>query len=694
MLVKTILIIFLVNTLMIFNSIAQEMPNVYDVENRCESCPGPYLPSFDELPVVENLPDPFEWSHGESRLYNLHEWQFRRSEIEAEIEHYEIGEKPVRPDSIEASYSAGVLTVNITKNGNTLTLTSAVNLPDSGGPFPAVIGIGGGTGSLPSDIFTSRNIARITFNFGQVMAHTQTRGNEPINALYPDLIYIGAYSAWSWGISRLIDGLELVAADLPVDLSRLAVTGCSFAGKMALFAGAFDERIVLTIAQESGGGGAAAWRVSETVGDVETLARTNYAWFIQAMSQFSAAVPKLPTDHHELMAMVAPRALLVLGNPDYVWLADESGYVSCRAAHEVWKSLGVADRFGFSIVGGHNHCALPAGQRPEVEAFVDKFLLGDTSANTNVTISPYSSNLAPWITWDTPTFSDEPINFLWTSLVYPPDHEQGLDSSITFAWKGVNDAGKYLIQLSLDQNFTNIMISDSTTDTVTTINGLEKSKRYFWRIQVKSGPGSVALWSKSRDFTTFGPFPDKPQLVSVIPVPEVTRTVTFLWNSAEYSDEYELQVSGNENFTIPRNFSTTDTSIDVAGIRDGTQYYWRVRANNVMGPGPWSDVVDFIINLTDIRGENGIPAEYSLGQNYPNPFNPATKIMLELPLKAQTRVIVFDLLGREVMTLMNEELSAGTHEIIFEANNLPSGIYFYKVHSGDFVQVRKMILMK
>ena len=127
---------------------------------------------------------------------------------------------------------------------------------------------------------------------------------------------------------------------------------------MALYAGAFDERIALTIAQESGGGGAAAWRVSETLGNVEPLGRTSFAWFLEDLRQFAGAVPKLPFDHHELMAMAAPRALLLLGNPDYEWLADESGYVSCTAAHEVWKAFGVSDRFGYSIVNEHPHCAL------------------------------------------------------------------------------------------------------------------------------------------------------------------------------------------------------------------------------------------------------------------------------------------------------------------------------------------------
>jgi hypothetical protein len=398
---QPILLLLLLNTYVVANSFAQKVPLVYDIENTGASFPPPVLPSISELGTIHPLTDPFEWSDGRGRDTSFAAWSHRRAEIKAEIEHYEIGPKPARPKDMTARYSEGKLTVNVTVNGNTLTLTSAVTLPTGAGPFPAVIGMGGGTGSLPSDIFSSRKIAQISFNFGQVMAHTQKRGREPINKLYPELTSMGAYSAWSWGVSRIIDGLELVQDVLPIDRKHLAVTGCSFAGKMALFAGAFDERIALTIAQEPGGGGAAAWRVSETLGKVEKLGATSHAWFMESMFQFSGTnVSKLPTDHHELMAMVAPRALLVLGNPDYVWLADESGYVSCRAAHEVWKSFGIPDRFGFSIVAGHGHCQLPNSQRPEVEAFVDKFLLDNTSAKTDVATHPYASvDYSRWFKW-------------------------------------------------------------------------------------------------------------------------------------------------------------------------------------------------------------------------------------------------------------------------------------------------------
>lgn len=376
-------------------------PLVYALEHTGSKFELPEFPGLQDLPVVVPLTDPFMWSNGKGRVEKFEEWSRRRAEIKAEIEYYEIGTKPPRPEHISATFERGVLTVVVKVNDESLTLHARVSLPEGKGPFPAVIGVGRGTGSLPGDLFRRRKIATISYNFAEVMSHTQRRGKEPINKLYPKLEHIGAYSAWSWGVSRIIDGLELVEKDLKIDRKRLAVTGCSFAGKMALFAGAFDERIALTIAQEPGGGGAAAWRVSETLGNVEKLGSTSRAWFMEKMFQFSGRnVSKLPTDHHELMAMVAPRALLVLGNPDYKWLAEESGYVSCRAAHEVWKKFGIGDRFGFSIVAGHGHCQLPPKQYPEVEAFLDKFLLGNKSAKTKVTISPYETvDYKRWIGW-------------------------------------------------------------------------------------------------------------------------------------------------------------------------------------------------------------------------------------------------------------------------------------------------------
>lgn len=379
------------------------IPLVYDKECMNDNYQIPEMPSIDKLPEIATLPDPFAWADGSGRSMDFKDWERRRFEIACQLQHYELGMKPVvSKDSIEATLDNDTLRVVVHENGETLLLTAPIKYPKGDGPFPAIIGIGRPTGSLPYQLFDKKSIAQITFNFAQVMSHTQKRGTEPINRLYPNQTDMGAYCAWSWGVSRLIDGLEKLGKKSRIDLSHLAISGCSFAGKMALFAGAFDERIALTIAQEPGGGGVDAWRVSETLGNVETLGRTSYAWFLESMRRFAGNnVNRLPIDHHELAALIAPRALLVLGNTDYEWLAEESNYVSCQAARMVWKAFGIEDRMGFSIQGGHMHCMLPESQYSEVESFIDRFLLGKTNVDTSVTKAEAFGDVdyLKWMPW-------------------------------------------------------------------------------------------------------------------------------------------------------------------------------------------------------------------------------------------------------------------------------------------------------
>lgn len=399
--IKMALAILLLSQMMVFGQTA--IPLVYDKEYTNDNFQLPGILPIDKLPEIATLPDPFAWADGSGRSTDFKDWKRHRFEIAHQLQHYELGMKPVTPrDSIEAILNNDTLRVIVHENGEVLLLTAPIKYPEGNGPFPAIIGIGRSTGALPEQLFDKRKIAQITFDFTQVMSHTQKRGNEPINRLYPEQTEMGSYCAWSWGISRLIDGLEKVEKKSRIDLSHLAISGCSFAGKMALFAGAFDERIALTIAQEPGGGGINAWRVSETLENVETLGRTNYAWFLESMRQFAGKnVNRLPIDHHELAALIAPRALLVLGNTDYEWLAEESNYVSCQAARMVWKAFGIEDRMGFSIQGGHMHCMLPKSQYPEVEAFIDKFLLGKTYVDTFVTKADMFEDMdyLKWMPW-------------------------------------------------------------------------------------------------------------------------------------------------------------------------------------------------------------------------------------------------------------------------------------------------------
>lgn len=98
--------------------------------------------------------------------------------------------------------------------------------------------------------------------------------------------------------------------------------------------------------------------------------------------------------------------------------------------------------------------------------------------------------------------------------------------------------------------------------------------------------------------------------------------------------------------------------------------------------------------ITNIGNQNNIPNDYALKQNYPNPFNPTTSIQFSIPKNGLVKLVVYDILGKEVSTLVNEVKTAGNYIIDFNASNLTSGIYFYKITSGDFSSVKKMMLIK
>lgn len=348
--------------------------------------------------VVRELPNPLKWENKNGEVKTLKQWEKRREEIAQLIQEHEIGVIPkVSKDQVKARMDGDTLFVTVTVGKESLTLSSVIRYPDTEnakGPFPLMIG--SSRISLPDSLLRVRPIAMMNYNERQVNGYSQFRGdtcrtNYGFVRLYPELIDNGAYSMWAWGFQRIIDGLEILGPEVTrIDTKHIGVTGCSYAGKMALFCGAFEPRVCLTIAQEPGGGGAAAWRVSHTIDGVEDLDRTDYHWFKHSLrEQFHGdSVYSLPHDHHELCALVCPRAFLMLGNTDYKWLADESGYVSVNAALKVWEHFGIADKMGYSILGGHPHCQLHKDQYPEVEAFIDRFLLGKDVSTDSIRIAP------------------------------------------------------------------------------------------------------------------------------------------------------------------------------------------------------------------------------------------------------------------------------------------------------------------
>ena len=373
----------------------KQLPLVYTVENTGAQFEAPALPEPDQLPVIRELPDPLEGVKG------FADWSRRRSDISHMIQHYGIGTKPAMDDGQVVAHMEGdTLVVYVTVNGHTLRLQSEIRYPKVGKP-PYALMMGTSMMALPRQLFEDRPIAIMNFHekqvndYGQFGKHHE-RGEHDFDRLYPDLSKNGAYSMWAWGLSRLIDGLQQLGPEVTkIDTKHIGVTGCSYAGKMALYCGAFDERVALVIAQEPGGGGAAAWRKSHELTlsgkNLEDIDKTDYHWFMESQKENfrGDSVYRLPYDQHELCTMVCPRALLLLGNPDYEWLADASMVVSAEAAKKVWERFGIGDRMGWSIVYGHGHCQLPERQFPEVQAFIDRFLLGRKADTKDVRIAEF-----------------------------------------------------------------------------------------------------------------------------------------------------------------------------------------------------------------------------------------------------------------------------------------------------------------
>lgn len=238
-----------------------------------------------------------------------------------------------------------------------------------------------------------------------------SRGKGKFYTLYGSGHSAGAMMAWAWGVSRIIDAVEITSGT-KINPAKIGVSGCSRNGKGAFVAGAFDDRIALTIPQESGSGGAGSWRISDSILKSGTSTQTaseivgENVWFSTNFNSWVNTIPTLPFDHHELAGLVAPRGLLVIENNGIDWLGPMSTYGSMLAGSKIYQALGSNDSFGFTQIGGHNHCAFPSSQQSDLTAFVNKFLLGQ-STNTNIFRSDgtWSFPTSQWIPWTVPTLT-------------------------------------------------------------------------------------------------------------------------------------------------------------------------------------------------------------------------------------------------------------------------------------------------
>ena len=138
-------------------------------------------------------------------------------------------------------------------------------------------------------------------------------------------------------------------------------------------------------------------------------------------------------------------------------------------------------------------------------------------------------------------------------------------------------------------------------------------------------------------------------------------------------------VKGNGNSNSLKEYSYTDNN-----PIGGCKFYYRLKQLDINGKYEYSKEIEVEV----------IPLNLALYQNYPNPFNPTTQIKYQLPKESRVEIKVYNILGAEVMTLLDAQKEPGIYEVTLNAMNLPSGIYIYRIIAGTFSEVKKMVLMK
>jgi hypothetical protein len=268
---------------------------------------------------------------------------------------------------------------------------------------------------------------------------------------------------------------------------------------------------------------------------------------------------------------------------------------------------------------------------------------------------------------------------------------------VTFRWTRPAGATSFRLQVTTDSTFSGgFVVDDATiTDTLRAVTGLDYLTTYYWRINADN-VGGTSPWSSVWAFSVGIPLPDPVQLVSPAPFSTTpSGDVSFVWRQSQPQvTRYWFELSIDSAFAFRTVDSTlTDTLKLISGL-SGQTYFWRVRAGNGGGWGPYSETRNFTVIITDVGEVEEIPTEYALNQNYPNPFNPTTEIRFALPEAGQVRLTVYNLLGEEIATLVDQQMGAGFHTVRYDAGMNSSGLYLYRLEVNGKAFTRKMMLVK
>lgn len=329
----------------------------------------------DQLPVVTELPDPFLFADG-TRVKSKQDWPRRQAELKELIQTYEYGHlppvppggavtvkpapeyqapprtgsnkdntPPVAPDPVPAGARMEKFLMTVAgPGGKSVQFHLMLTLPRGDGPFPVIVRGDLCWGRVKPDIaanIAARGYALADFDRTEIVPDKKGERNVGLYLVYPDGDF-SASAAWAWGYHRVIDYL-LTRSE--IDKAKIGITGHSRGGKTTILAGLMDDRITLTVPNNSGCGGAGCFRYQAPKSeDIAAITKNFPFWFQPKFTQFIGKIDRLPIDQHSVKAAFAPRALLTCEALGDLWANPEGAQVTYAAAKEVYDWLGAGDK--------------------------------------------------------------------------------------------------------------------------------------------------------------------------------------------------------------------------------------------------------------------------------------------------------------------------------------------------------------
>lgn len=294
-------------------------------------------------------------------------------------------------------------------------------------------------------------------------------------------------------------------------------------------------------------------------------------------------------------------------------------------------------------------------------------------------------------------------------LTYPVGGATLINTSPVLFWYciGANSNYTYDLKYSLYPDLTSGTTETGLTDNFKSLTGLSNGVTYYWSVRAYDG-SNYSDWATTESFVT----PPTSTSPIVVPNPgQPTAGVTVAGNpqlswflpTATSAVTYDLQVSTDLNFVdnTAEIENISSTSMTLSELEAGKTYFWRVRTRDAEGTTSfYSQSAQFVVDgTTDVEKLNLIPEEFDVAQNYPNPFNPETTIRYSVPEASYVTIKVYNTLGQEVRTLLNNEVNAGVYNVRWNGednfgNKVASGTYIYRVTAGSNIFTKKMVLLK